>query len=184
MGRVDSSSHHRQYLLQGLDPPMLDAPWPSGFGPPEQRQAPPITPWRDAKVDMADIVAVEADILPGGTVRLGNQRTMAHSICSWQVTLSAMPCSLHPCVAGRQQEGRAQCSGGCVWALAGCSRRMAPPACESLDDTLLHCLLMVVASAIHNAGRHDRLWPAPWSHPVNAWAHVLSSSMCASLSCS
>ena len=138
---------------------MLDAPWPSGFGPPEQQQEPPIRLRRDAKVNMADIVAVEADILPGGTVRLGDRKTMAHSICrSWQVMLSAMPCSLRPCVADRQQEGRAQCSGGCAWALAGCSRRMIAPACELLNNTLLHCLLMVRASAIHTAGRRDRLW--------------------------
>jgi hypothetical protein len=58
---------------QGLDPPMLDAPWPSGFGPPAQRQAPLIEMPPAAEVDVAETVAVEAevDVLPGGTVRLG-----------------------------------------------------------------------------------------------------------------
>lgn len=52
---------------------MLDAPWPSGFGPPEQPRAPPIGMQRGGKVGVAEALAVAADILPGGTVRLGKQ---------------------------------------------------------------------------------------------------------------
>jgi hypothetical protein len=50
---------------------MLDTPWPSGFGPPEQQRAPPIGARRDGKMGITEVLAVEADILPGGTVRLG-----------------------------------------------------------------------------------------------------------------
>ena len=56
---------------------MLDAPWPSGFGPPDQRPSPPVRT-RPTAVDMgaAEAVEVEADIdvLPGGTMRLGEKR--------------------------------------------------------------------------------------------------------------
>jgi hypothetical protein len=82
---------------------MLDVPWPSGFGPPEQRPAAPMTIRRATEVGVAKVLAVEADILPGGTVRLGSQSPKVSGFChtcNCNQLQQGVPCAcvLHVCV--------------------------------------------------------------------------------------
>ena len=97
---------------------MLDAPWPSGFGPLEQRRAPPTRSQRTAGVGVAEVLTVEADMLPGGTVRLGETPPNRFT---WQALLSVL----------LLVTGRTQLVLCCVWQVGKLSRKWCTYAVQS-----------------------------------------------------
>lgn len=84
-------------MLQGLDPPLEDAPWPSGFGPPGQQEAPTAKP---RPVAAAEVDVVAAEMLPGGTVRPSELLILAaDKLLSLKNTSAAKGLMLRPVAA-------------------------------------------------------------------------------------